>query len=470
MHTCALVRLLSSTAVSSFCGRVRKRIRARASRRFGPGSGGSLTTSARGWSPSGRSEPRPPCRSWRRLRLLEAVTHATTSCRVRVAVEDVEVVEVAARRADDPTRLRSIRGGNAAREDVRRETILFAATYPERVAALALRSGCAAHDVGAGLSLGPDRGRSSQERRRARSPALRARVRGGGPVRTSWPGWDGGHPAIVDYLRWCAEPRAPLPALAADESRDRRAQHPAMRSASRRSSCTASRTPSMPVERARMDRRTNPGARLWSSRGTASPLRRRDGRHQRRARSDSLPRLWESGRWESLEPEFRARNGSASRTSSARASGLAELGESQLARAARPAPSRYVRLELARFRGVEVDTAGDGFFAALRGPARAIRCASAIVDGVERRWASSVAQQVCTRASARVVDGKVAGYRRPHGGARRLAGEPGRGARVAHGQGSRRRLRHRLRAERGVNELKGVPGDWELFAVDRVNA
>lgn len=41
------------------------------------------------------------------------------------------------------------------------------------------------------------------------------------------------------------------------------------------------------------------------------------------------------------------------------------------------------RRELGRFRGGERDTAGDGFFATFDGPARAIRCAQAIVAGVE---------------------------------------------------------------------------------------
>src|SRR6185369_9943217 len=40
------------------------------------------------------------------------------------------------------------------------------------------------------------------------------------------------------------------------------------------------------------------------------------------------------------------------------------------------------RRELPRFRGREVDTAGDGFFAAFDGPARAVRCAEAIGAGV----------------------------------------------------------------------------------------
>ncbi len=41
-----------------------------------------------------------------------------------------------------------------------------------------------------------------------------------------------------------------------------------------------------------------------------------------------------------------------------------------------------VRRQLSRFRGRELDTAGDGFFATFDGPARAIRCACAITDSV----------------------------------------------------------------------------------------
>ena len=43
---------------------------------------------------------------------------------------------------------------------------------------------------------------------------------------------------------------------------------------------------------------------------------------------------------------------------------------------------RVVRRNLERFGGVEVDTAGDGFFAIFDGPARAIRCAAAVRDEV----------------------------------------------------------------------------------------
>src|SRR5207247_6913939 len=42
-----------------------------------------------------------------------------------------------------------------------------------------------------------------------------------------------------------------------------------------------------------------------------------------------------------------------------------------------------IRRELSRFRGREIDTIGDGFFASFDGPARAIRCACAITDAVK---------------------------------------------------------------------------------------
>jgi class 3 adenylate cyclase len=59
----------------------------------------------------------------------------------------------------------------------------------------------------------------------------------------------------------------------------------------------------------------------------------------------------------------------------------AELGD----RAWRDLLERHhalVRRELARFRGEEQDTAGDGFFATFDGPARAIRCAQAVIEDV----------------------------------------------------------------------------------------
>jgi class 3 adenylate cyclase len=44
---------------------------------------------------------------------------------------------------------------------------------------------------------------------------------------------------------------------------------------------------------------------------------------------------------------------------------------------------RVVRTLLTRYRGSEIDTAGDGFFASFDGPARAVRCAQAVIEAVQ---------------------------------------------------------------------------------------
>jgi class 3 adenylate cyclase len=66
-----------------------------------------------------------------------------------------------------------------------------------------------------------------------------------------------------------------------------------------------------------------------------------------------------------------------------------------------------VRADLKRFQGREMDTAGDGFFAAFSRPAEAIRCACAIADkvhelGIEIRAGIHVGE-------VEHVDGKVGG-------------------------------------------------------------
>jgi pimeloyl-ACP methyl ester carboxylesterase len=121
-----------------------------------------------------------------------------------------------------------------------------------------------------------------------------------------------------------------------------------------------------------------------------------------------------------------------------------------------------VRAMLGRFRGTEVDTAGDGFFATFDGPARAVRCAIEIRDavrdlGIEIRAgihtgevetiagktggiAVNVGARIASRATASeilvsyTVQGLVAGSG--------LAFE-----------------------DAGEHELKGVPGSWHLYRV-----
>ena len=120
-----------------------------------------------------------------------------------------------------------------------------------------------------------------------------------------------------------------------------------------------------------------------------------------------------------------------------------------------------VRSELARARGREVDTAGDGFFAAFDGPARAVRCAQAIVDGV-RELGISVRTGLHT-GECELVDGKVTGIA-VHTGAR-VAAHAGPGEVLVSSTVKDLVAGSGLEfADRGVHELKGIPGEWRLYA------
>ena len=122
-----------------------------------------------------------------------------------------------------------------------------------------------------------------------------------------------------------------------------------------------------------------------------------------------------------------------------------------------------VRGQLLRHRGVEVDTAGDGFFASFDGPARAIRCACAVTDSV-RDLGLDVRAGLHT-GECELIDGKVAGIA-VHTGARVASqAQPGEvlvsstvkdlvaGSGLAF-------------TDRGTHQLKGIPGEWHLFAVN----
>jgi class 3 adenylate cyclase len=120
-----------------------------------------------------------------------------------------------------------------------------------------------------------------------------------------------------------------------------------------------------------------------------------------------------------------------------------------------------VRGELARARGREIDTAGDGFFAAFDGPARAVRCAKSIVDGV-RDLGLDVRSGLHT-GECGLVDGKVAGIA-VHTGAR-VAAHAGPGEVLVSSTVKDLVAGSGLAFEdRGVHELKGIPGEWRLYA------
>jgi class 3 adenylate cyclase len=121
-----------------------------------------------------------------------------------------------------------------------------------------------------------------------------------------------------------------------------------------------------------------------------------------------------------------------------------------------------VRRELSRFRGEERDTAGDGFFATFDGPARAIRCAQAVIENV-RELGLEVRAGVHT-GECELHDGKPSGIAVNIGA--RTAAEAAAGEVLATST-----VRDLVAGtgltfqDRGERELKGVPGTWRLYGV-----
>jgi class 3 adenylate cyclase len=120
-----------------------------------------------------------------------------------------------------------------------------------------------------------------------------------------------------------------------------------------------------------------------------------------------------------------------------------------------------IRDQLARYRGVELDTAGDGFFARFDGPARAIRCACAMREalvelGLEIRAGLHTGE-------CELLDGKVAGIAVSIGA--RVAAEAGPGDVLVSSTVKDLVAGSGLEfADRGLHELKGIPGEWRLYA------
>jgi class 3 adenylate cyclase len=140
----------------------------------------------------------------------------------------------------------------------------------------------------------------------------------------------------------------------------------------------------------------------------------------------------------------------------------AELGDRRWAELV-GSHNALVRQQLDRFRGRELDTAGDGFFASFDGPARGIRCASAIVESV-RALGLEVRAGLHT-GECEVIGEKLGGIAVNIGA--RVASRAGPGEVLVSSTvkdlvaGSGIRF-----ADRTAVELKGVPGMWQLFAVE----
>ena len=121
-----------------------------------------------------------------------------------------------------------------------------------------------------------------------------------------------------------------------------------------------------------------------------------------------------------------------------------------------------VRSLISRFRGKEVDTAGDGFFATFDGPARAIRCSLAIVDAVEPLGIEIRAG--LHTGECDIVDGKVSGLAVSIGA--RVAGLAGPSEVLISQTVKDLVAGSGLEFEdAGEHELKGVPDRWHLYRV-----
>jgi pimeloyl-ACP methyl ester carboxylesterase/class 3 adenylate cyclase len=122
-----------------------------------------------------------------------------------------------------------------------------------------------------------------------------------------------------------------------------------------------------------------------------------------------------------------------------------------------------VRVEIGRFRGREVNTTGDGLFAVFDGPARAVRCAAAVRGAV---GGLGIAVRAGLHTGECEMVGDDVGGIAVHLCARICAAaEPGEmlvsGTVKDLVAGSGLRF-----AERGVRALKGVPGEWRLYAAE----
>ena len=344
-------------------------------------------------------------------------------------------------------------------------SLLFAATYPERTAALVLRSAFAR------TLWAPDYpwGRTEDDYEREIERELRMygpREHALATVRSLGRFDDHELETFIDYLRYSASPGMLEALLRMNKEIDIRNVLPVVRVPTL--VLHGADDEIVPLEAARYLTGRIPGARLVELPGVGhlalgGAAADRIGAETSRFLRD----VWESGGWDEAESDRML--ATVLFTDIVDSTGKAlELGD----RAWRDLLEHHhsiVRRELMRFRGREIDTAGDGFLAAFDGPARAIRCACAVIDRV-RELGIDIRAGLHT-GECEIADGKVAGIA-VHTGARvtanAQAGEVVVSSTVKDlvaGSGIEFK-------DRGIHELKGIPGEWRLFGVERkaVNA
>ena len=337
-------------------------------------------------------------------------------------------------------------------------SILFAATYPERTAALVVRS-CSPRTMWA-----PDFpwGRREEAYQQEVDQALRvfaARAEAREAVRALGMQTEEEVEAFIDYVRYGVSPGMLAALYRMNKEIDIRQVLPAVGVPTL--VLHGSEDQIVPVEAGAYTAQRIRSARFIQMRGvghvTLQPYPRIQDEIER-----FLNEVWQTGGWEDAEPDRILATVLFTDIVESTAKAI-EIGDRRW-RDLLERHNTLVRRELLRFRGREIDTAGDGFLATFDGPARAIRCACAIVDGMHELGLSIRAG--LHTGECELADGKIAGIA-VHTGARVAARADADEVLVSNtvkdlvaGSGIKFK-------DRGAHELKGIPGEWRLFAVDR---
>ena len=337
-------------------------------------------------------------------------------------------------------------------------SILFAATYPERTAALVVRS-CSPRTMWA-----PDYpwGRSEDAYQREVDQGLQvygSRSEARAAMREL--GMHDGDEieAFIDYVRLATSPGMLEGLYRMNKEIDVRDVLPAVRVPAL--VMHGSEDAVVPVGAGAYTAQRLSSARFVEIEGMGHLALRAGGDRIQRELEQFLTGVWETGGWEESESDRMLATVLFTDIVDATSKAI-ELGDRRWSELLERHHT-FIRRELIRFRGREVDTAGDGFFATFDGPARAIRCARSIVDGMHH-LGLTVRAGLHT-GECEVANGKVSGIA-VHTGARVAAQALSDEVLVSStvkdlvaGSGI-------TFTERGLRELKGIPGEWRLFAVD----